>query len=641
MSSKLFNPSWRLTLRAIAVLSWIVGIAWFIVNPDFEPLLALLGGLAALLSSYAVSDEPIGAAKPTSPSPAQDRHNRQAMLTLVETFWIKGVLEQSLHGAAMLELGLQPQPDAVRHPWDTILQLPGQPERPLPPGTRLSDVFDEAGGTLLILGQPGSGKTTMLLDLARQTIDHARRDPTQPLPTVLNLASWAAKRLPLANWLVEELNARYNLPKRVAQGWVDDDRLLLLLDGLDEVAAEHRAACVEAINTYRCDHGLVPLAICSRTQDYRDLTARLNLHGAVCIQPLTPAQIDAYLDGAGVELAAVRATLRADPTLQELAQTPLMLSLMVLAYRSHSAADLLALPTPEARRAHIFDNYIEAMFARRSPEIPYSKAQTIGWLAWLAHMLTHHNQTLFMLEDLQPGWLQTKAQRRAYRLTVGLIFGLMSGLIFGLGYGLIFGLSNGLIFGLLGGLISGGQADVRPTDTLTWHWQKAKFGLIVGLPSGVIFGLLGGLLVGLQGGLFFGLYFGLVVGLSGSAAIETRTTPNQGVWRALKNGLSIGLIAGLPVGSIFGRSFGLRAGLVGGVCVGLGAGLAGGSIDTFIQHFTLRFILRHDGYMPWRYVPFLDYAAERIFLRKVGPGYIFIHRLLLEYFAELDPIKTE
>jgi hypothetical protein len=30
---------------------------------------------------------------------------------------------------------------------------------------------------------------------------------------------------------------------------------------------------------------------------------------------------------------------------------------------------------------------------------------------------------------------------------------------------------------------------------------------------------------------------------------------------------------------------------------------------------------------------FLDYAAERLFLRKVGGGYSFIHRLLQDYFA--------
>lgn len=37
--------------------------------------------------------------------------------------------------------------------------------------------------------------------------------------------------------------------------------------------------------------------------------------------------------------------------------------------------------------------------------------------------------------------------------------------------------------------------------------------------------------------------------------------------------------------------------------------------------------------MPWRYVDFLDFAAQRILLRKVGGGYIFIHRMLLDYFA--------
>lgn len=38
---------------------------------------------------------------------------------------------------------------------------------------------------------------------------------------------------------------------------------------------------------------------------------------------------------------------------------------------------------------------------------------------------------------------------------------------------------------------------------------------------------------------------------------------------------------------------------------------------------------------------FLDYAAERIFLRKIGGGYIFIHRYLMEYFASLTPGDIE
>jgi hypothetical protein len=42
-------------------------------------------------------------------------------------------------------------------------------------------------------------------------------------------------------------------------------------------------------------------------------------------------------------------------------------------------------------------------------------------------------------------------------------------------------------------------------------------------------------------------------------------------------------------------------------------------------------------YAPWNYIRFLNYAAERIFLRKVGGGYIFTHQLLMEYFASLEP----
>jgi hypothetical protein len=55
-----------------------------------------------------------------------------------------------------------------------------------------------------------------------------------------------------------------------------------LLDGLDEVAPEHRAACVEAINTFRHQHGLVPLAVCSRATDYEALPVRVELSGGTC-----------------------------------------------------------------------------------------------------------------------------------------------------------------------------------------------------------------------------------------------------------------------------------------------------------------------------------------------------------------------
>lgn len=192
-------------------------------------------------------------------------------------------------------------------------------------------MFDELGEALLILGAPGSGKTTLLLDLARQLLDRAERDAAHPIPVVFNLASWAVRCPPLADWLVDELADVYDVSRNIGQEWVDTQHVLPLLDGLDEVAPAHRDACVEAINAFRRDHGFVPIVVCSRTAEHAALTARLRLLGAVEILPLTRSQVHKHLTQVGEPLAGVRAALRDDPSLWELLEPPLLLSIMALA----------------------------------------------------------------------------------------------------------------------------------------------------------------------------------------------------------------------------------------------------------------------------------------------------------------------
>lgn len=181
----------------------------------------------------------------------RDLRNRQIMLQRVHNFWVKGVLENSLYNEVLIELGIETQPDAVEYPWNMIIQHPDQPNHQLPHDTRVVDIFDESAGSLLILGEPGSGKTTVLLDLARQLIVRAQDDLIQSIPVVFNLSSWAAPRLPLKEWLVNELRGRYRIPNRIAQNWIQNEKLTLLLDGLDEVHQVHRDSCVEAINIFR------------------------------------------------------------------------------------------------------------------------------------------------------------------------------------------------------------------------------------------------------------------------------------------------------------------------------------------------------------------------------------------------------
>jgi hypothetical protein len=80
----------------------------------------------------------------------------------------------------------------------------------------------------------------------------------------------------------------------------------------------------------------------------------------------------------------------------------------------------------------------------------------------------------------------------------------------------------------------------------------------------------------------------------------------------------------MGIGLVFGLFFGLDGGLI----IGLRTGGA-----ACLKHFVLRLWLIRNGSTPWSYVKFLDYAADRILLRKVGGGYMFFHRMLLEWFA--------
>jgi hypothetical protein len=99
--------------------------------------------------------------------------------------------------------------------------------------------------------------------------------------------------------------------------------------------------------------------------------------------------------------------------------------------------------------------------------------------------------------------------------------------------------------------------------------------------------------------------------------------PLQWEMTLMETMLPIGLISALG-GLLFGLLFGLRFG--GRAC---------------LHHFALRLVLWHKNFASLNYVRFLDYATARIFLRKVGGGYVFVHRLLLEFFASMHQTSAE
>ncbi|NET57119.1 MAG: hypothetical protein F6K47_13425, partial [Symploca sp. SIO2E6] len=96
----------------------------------------------------------------------EEDRDRRTLLSKVQAFWIEDILEQSLHNRTLIALELEERSQAVDDSQELAWDIPHQTRESLPPGTRVIDRLDalSPGRRLLILGKPGSGKTTTLLE---------------------------------------------------------------------------------------------------------------------------------------------------------------------------------------------------------------------------------------------------------------------------------------------------------------------------------------------------------------------------------------------------------------------------------------------------------------------------------------------
>ncbi len=598
------------------------------------------------------NSEGISARQPIAPQPVQDQ-NRQRFLKYVHATWIAGMLEHSLFNATLMTLDLHEMPEAVANPWRLLVQETRLPAYSLPSTTHITEVYDEAGGELLILGEPGAGKTTLLLELARSLLTRAEYSADHPLPAIFNLSSWTEKHQPLASWLVDELHDRYHVPHKLGTTWVASNQLLPLLDGLDEVAPSQRIACIEAINHYQQERGPGPLVVSSRHAEYIAQPTRIMLQRSVMVQPLTIHQIDDYLSNAGEQVIAVGTAIREDIELQELATTPLMLNVLMLTYHGKTPDELTAIKSRGLLRRQVFAQYVARMLQRRGVETRYTPQQTEVWLVNLARQMKRHGQTEFYIGRLQMDWLVTSRLRSCYHIGttlicgfIGMLIGLLTILLTVKSFSLLATVVGGVGFAVASGLISSLKTEIQSSESFIWSWKTVIYRWYNILLLTLFCGLAGGL--GVDPGkntavaVLLGVIFGIVSSMVFNVLLEDGSdnmpdvryidTPNQEIRKSARHSLQIMVIGALFILLFIPYSRFIII-LVSAFTL-LGALGFGGL--ACIQHIVMRFLLWRSGQLPWNLPRFLDYAAERILLRKVGGGYIFIHRLLLEYFAFLD-----
>ena len=86
-----------------------------------------------------------------------------------------GVLKHSLYNEALISLGKRQVDEFLDAPWKYRAEISDAITSGALDDRDVNSIYD-ATGLLLILGEPGSGKTTTLLQLDRTLLDRARKE---------------------------------------------------------------------------------------------------------------------------------------------------------------------------------------------------------------------------------------------------------------------------------------------------------------------------------------------------------------------------------------------------------------------------------------------------------------------------------
>ncbi|MFF3639060.1 NACHT domain-containing protein [Streptomyces sp. NPDC002250] len=549
---------------------------------------------------------------------------------------------------------------------------------------------------LVVLGEPGAGKTMLLIRLLLALLEH--RPPGGPVPVLFPLASWDPARQDLYTWMADELSRDHpSLQGRASEPSSGDQpralceaRLILpLLDGLDELPQTVRTRALQTINqTLPAGH---PFVLSSRVDEYRSAldtpggsTILLNGAAGIRLLPLRPPAAVAYLEraagGSGSRAAArwrrVAAELGVDTALSQALSTPLILFLARTVYHP-GVEDQLAdvphpdelldesrFPTRQAIEEHLFTAFIPAAY-RFHPHRParWTVQEAQRFLTFLARHLEH---TL----DGTPSfawWELPRAfpfgQHLAIGLAAALLGGLPASILLGLWYGPGPGLSAGINMGFLSAmaalvtvypLVNRARGPKNPSMGIRWNkpsWRTPGLAYSYGVMfmlTWSLFGFFRGFLGGLIGALSFALLNGFrpvrpdldkAVGPRTILARDRRT-----FWAYTCLGGFTGTFTAVlwytlllfPFGG--GGGFGLGRVAVLAFVLALPVGLMLGLRRSVWMEFLLaQARLAVLGRVPWRFISFLADAHEwRGVLRQAGAVYQFRHIDIQRHLAATE-----
>jgi hypothetical protein len=509
----------------------------------------------------------------------------------------------------------------------------------------IADLFRQDGieGRILILGEPGMGKTHTLIAVGQILLTQAQQG-SSPIPVLINLSGWQGETL--RTWLIDYLWEEYRIAKTIAEDWIDIPQLTFLFDGFDHLPTPQQRSCAHAIDTFlRTSPDQTAMLCCRRSVLEKSGITFNHFNSGVNIAPLAAQQVKDYTTA--LNRPELWQGIKGSKSLQLLARVPLHLTMLGVMYRGQTIAN----------REFLLSTFMAEQLSQGKVSEKDQQA-----LQWLAQKLENRLRT-FRLDQLQATWLPS-SRRVLYRLLVVVLLALIYGLIAG---NLVLGAAIGLVASQI-------DLEAFPRYRLslaTASWQTlgviALAASLAALAVGLLFGgLVALLLMRFGSGLSafgwassIGAIVGWCIALGGllwggvQNSIQLRTHPNQDVVNSLRNctvlvgllGIIIalllvlpGVIANQPPLTLLNLQR-IRLLVVG--CLGAILWLSFG-----LQQAILRLLLLPGkvGGLPAAERSWLRRLASSGLLRPVAGGFQFCHDSIRQRIAETDlnaQIKTE
>ncbi|MEV6303195.1 PQQ-binding-like beta-propeller repeat protein [Actinoplanes sp. NPDC051861] len=257
-------------------------------------------------------------------------------------------------------------------------------------------------GRLVILGEPGAGKSVLALLLALGLLDG--RAGGSSVALLLSASSWDPPREDFDSWIVRTVaetyyNGRSDIPRRL----VDRGLILPVIDGIDEIYELGRDKALGALND-----ALVagrPIVVTCRSVEYQDLIAggadAVREAPVIEIKPIPAPTLVAFLRESPRPEPWTRIIehleAHEDGVVARSLSTPLMASFARTAYGTlhRDPSELLheeRFATRNAIEDHVVDRMVDAAYP---PDGTPSADQAREWLGALAQeMLARHERDL-------------------------------------------------------------------------------------------------------------------------------------------------------------------------------------------------------------------------------------------------------